>query len=355
MLPIGIDIDRRLARYRRLYASRAPGGLLICARFPGRRPSHQVDLREFDFTRETEHRRYWDLVVDNTLTGIANHEGLDDDWVPGIVLHYGFGAFGAVYWDADLTFTDNTSYMDRAVDDWSRLPERLYSPDRFWSRVFVDAARYLSARAERRFLVDPYPNPSPLDVVNLLIGNDLFTAFRERADELRRLLEHATDAVIENARAIQEALDNPWGGALAFNAWIPSGVLLLEDAADLCSPRTYAEYGRPYTQRVIDAFGGAYIHHHSLGRHQYRNMASLRGLHVLQISSDPSVKRPPADLVYVMSEAGGTVVDLECTAEEIYEHIGELQQGRAILRADCPNPDEAERLVRFVRQHSAAL
>lgn len=355
MPPGKIDLGGRLERYRRLYASRAPGGLLVCAGFPGRSPRRAVDLREFDFTLESEHRRYWDVVIDNTLAGMADREGLDDDWVPGIVLHYGFGAFGAVYWDAHLTFTNDTSYMDRAVDDWSQLPERLYSPGRFWSQVFVGAARYLSARAQGRFLVDPYPNPSPLDVVNLLVGNELFTAFHERPHELRRLLQRATQAVIENARAIQAALDNPWGGALAFNAWIPSGLLLLEDAADLCSPRTYAEFGFPYTQRVIDAFGGAYIHHHSLGRHQYRNMASLRGLHVLQISSDPAVKRPPADLAHVMSAAGGVVVDLECTAEEIYEHIGELRQGRAILRAECADLDDANRLVRFVRRHSSVL
>ncbi|MFH1008843.1 MAG: hypothetical protein V1800_15315 [Candidatus Latescibacterota bacterium] len=354
-MPEQTGIHARLARYRACYSNPAPGGLLIVAHFPGLNDLVKVDLRDFDFDRESEHRRYWDIVVENMFLSIENHRRIDDDWIPGLVLHYGFGAFGAVYCDAQVTFTENTSYLDRGVANWDPAELPLYRKDRFWARIFVEAGRYLSAKGNGQFMVSPYPNPSPLDVANLLRGNDVFTDVYEQPEALKAFLEKATPAIIEHARAVEAALDPPWGGVLTFGGWIPKGLVLLEDAADLCSPSVYEEFGRPYTQTVIDAMGGGYIHHHSLGRQQYRAMATLSGLHVLQISSDPNATRPIQELDYLWGEVGHTMVELECEPNEICEHIQELKKGRAMLVADCKNRDEAEELVAFVRSNSTVF
>lgn len=197
-----------------------------------------------------------------------------------------------------------------------------------------------------------YPSPSPLDVANLLRGNDIFTDFYEYPDELKDLLKITTQAVIENAQNIKKASKNPWGGTFTFNRWIPDGLLLLEDAADLCSPKLYTEYGMPFTQEVIDKMGGAYIHHHSLGRQQFKNVSSLNGLYVQQMSSDPNCIRPVTDLDYVQGEVGNTVVDLECTAGEIFKYMDQIKRGRSILLVNCRDKEEAIRLVEFVRKNS---
>lgn len=201
-------------------------------------------------------------------------------------------------------------------------------------------------------MVDSYPNPSPLDVVNLLRGNLLFTDFYEYPDILTKFLHRVTDWVIENAKTVYGAMRHAWKGRLTFNAWIPDGILLLEDAADLCSPTVYRQFGLPFTRRVLQEMGGGYIHHHSLGRQQYRNMASLEDLYVLQISSDPAATRPLSELPYLFEQVGNKPVDLECSIDEIVNEIDRLQSGRAILRATCENKDEAEWLVRFVREKS---
>jgi hypothetical protein len=348
-----MDLSRRLQRYRRFYDRQQPGGLLVIAHFPSPDGAPAIDLRDFDFDRIEEHRRYWDLLAERTRAGIAHHEGVDDDWIPGIVLHYGFGAFGAVYCDVPLVFTDNTSYMARALDGWDDWARLSYDPGRFWSRVFTESAAYLSAQAQGDFLVDPYPNPSPLDVANLGMGDALFTALYDEPERMAALLDRLTGEIVRNYRAVQASLRSPHGGTLTFNAWIPRGILLLEDAADLCSPATYRRFGQPYTSRVVAACGGGYIHHHSLGRQQYGNMASIPGLTVLQISSDPNCRRPPEDLAHVLNQAGGMAVDLECTALEIRDHIDEFRAGRCILRADCSSREEAADLVAFVRAHSS--
>jgi hypothetical protein len=242
--------------------------------------------------------------------------------------------------------------MEPVIRDWSDAPAKLYSGDRFWSRVFLEAARYLSEKAAGTFLVDAYPNPSPLDIANLLRGNDLFTDFHDEPEQLKGFLRKAADAAVENAKAIRNALSNLWGGTYMFNKWIPGGLLLLEDAADLCSPGLYEEFGKPYTQQVIREMGGAYIHHHSLGRHQFANMASLEGLFVEQISSDPNCARPIRDPEDLVARLGGCAADLECTPEEVYGNIDGLKRGRFILWVECGDAKEAAEVTRFVRLNS---
>jgi len=199
-------------------------------------------------------------------------------------------------------------------------------------------------------MVNAYPNPSPLDIVNLLRGNELFTDFFDYPEKLKFLLSETVPAIVHNARRINDALWNPWGGTFLFNKWIPEGLLILEDAADLCSPSVYEEFGKPYTQEVIRQMGGAYLHHHSLGAHQFASMASLEGLYVQQISSDPNCARPIRDFGSLMEKTGGRAVDLECTPEEVYVNIDSLSKGKCILWVECASVAEAQDVTDFVKR-----
>jgi hypothetical protein len=351
------DIQARLERYRKLYSEDKNGSLIISTDCNcGEYEYGRSDLRCYDFSKESGHRLYWDYLIEKQFEQINSHKGIEDDWIPGIIVHYGFGAFGAVFCDAGLTFTEDTSFMEHQIESLDSFVENyngsLYLKDRFWSRMFIEASRYISEKSDGQFMVDAYPSPSPLDIVNLLRGNALFTDFYDKPQQLKKLLEYATNGAIENIKAIQTARINPWGGTLAFGRWVPTGPVLLEDAADLISPELYREFGMPYTQKVIDAMGGAYIHHHSLGKHQFANIAGLRGLYVEQISSDPNCVRPVNDLEFVLQQVGERVVELECNAEEVYNHINQLKQGKFILNVHCRDKNEAMQLVQFVRKNS---
>jgi hypothetical protein len=347
-----IDIARRQERYRRFYASTQPGRLLILAGYAGGPPTAPLDFHEYDFYQESEHQRYWDLMISNTLISLEDRADLDEDTMPGIEPYYGFGSFGAVYCDMPLTFTESTSYIEPALERLEDHAALDLTAERLWARMYMEAARYLSSRAEGRYLVSAYPNPSPMDVANLLRGNGIFTDVYEQPELFKVFLGRCCDAAIVNMRRIAAVTSNPGGGTLAFGRWIPRGALLLEDAADLISPKLYREFGQPYTQAMLDAAGGAYLHHHSLGKHQYANMAALRGLYVEQISSDPGCPRPVTYVEDILRKVGPAVaIDLECTPEEIHTHIESLKHGKVILSVSCGSKSEAQELVQFVRSH----
>lgn len=346
------DVQNRIDQYKKLYSSNTPGSLIIVNYWGGKQiPS--PDLRDFDFSSMEGHKRYWRRLVENQFEIIDNRRELEDDWIPGISLHYGFGVFGTVFCDTELTFTVDTAFMEPVMDDIENLGMFSYSKDRFWSKVFEEAAEYLQDKAQDKFMVDVYPNPCPLDVVNLLRGNNLFTDFFEYPEQLKRLLSHATGEMLKHIKDVKKFSRAPWGGVYAYSRWIPGGAIILEDAADLCSPEIHREFGLPYTKQVINEVKGAYLHHHSIGRHQYGNMASLPNLYVHQISTDPNGIRPAADLEYVLRESGKVICDIECMPEEVYKYMDNFKKGRFIICVHSSDLEEAKDLIRFVRKNSA--
>jgi hypothetical protein len=347
-----MNIERRLDRYRRLYSDPAKGQMLIVCQYNGGMPKKAINLLDYDFSKISEHRRYWDLVLENLCIEMENHEGIEDDWVPGFDLYYGFGSLGSIFSDGKLTFTEDTSYIEPVLKSWDTLAGLELTSPRYWMEVFVEAARYFSQQAGGRFLFNVFPFPSPLDVANLLRGNDLFTDFYESPSLLKELLDRCSGALIHHSRILQQASASSFGGTFMLNRWIPRGILILEDAADLCSPGFYEEFGRPFTQRVIDAAGGAYLHHHALGRQQYAGLASLRGLFVEQISTDPNCLKPICEVESIFRTVGNLPIDLECTPEEVFQFIEAFQAGRTILWVETEKKEEAHRLTEIIRRYA---
>ena len=68
------------------------------------------------------------------------------------------------------------------------------------------------------------------------------------------------------------------------------------------------------------------------------------------ISSDPNCRRPITEVAEIFAQVGDLPIDLECTAEEIYEHAAALRRGRAILSVELEDRHEAGELVTFVRR-----
>jgi hypothetical protein len=126
-----------------------------------------------------------------------------------------------------------------------------------------------------------------------------------------------------------------------------------EDAADLCSPDAYAKHFRPATQKIIDALGGAVIHHHVIGSAVHPEIARLRGLSALQISEDPN--RPsPINLSPELIESHPLELPIiiECEAPEVEQFIDVLARGRVILQIRIRNKDEGKDVMRLIRKRS---
>ena len=354
-----MDLTKRIQRCQAFLEDKRPGQVLLCINYTPDKWSvgtarAGMDLREYDFSSMDEHRRFWDAAARHILADLEAHEGIEDEWVPVVEPFYGYGSFAAPFSDCELTFTVDTSYSTHPLGSLDDLGSLSLNADRFWRRVFRECAGYLSEQSQGRFFINPFPQPSPLDLANLLRGNEIFTDLALEPEKSCQLLGLCTDAINRYVAELQGLIAPGLPGRACFGRWYPGGPLLLEDAGDMISCDMFRDFVAPHTGNVLKTAGGGYLHHHSLGRHQYRNVASLNALSVQQISSDPNERRPARELDYVIAQAGHNVVDLEVSFDEVRANIDRFKQGRFILGLNVDNKEEAEAIVAFVRRHYPA-
>ena len=71
-----LRIPDRLTRYNQFYSAENPGHLLVITSFPGKSETITFDLRDYDFSQEREHERYWDGLIEQAFCSIQDHQGV---------------------------------------------------------------------------------------------------------------------------------------------------------------------------------------------------------------------------------------------------------------------------------------
>ena len=123
-----------------------------------------------------------------------------------------------------------------------------------------------------------------------------------------------------------------------------------EDIACLISPRSYAEFARPYTQKVIDHFGNGQIHTHSLGYRCIPEITKLRNLLGVQISDDPNIPRGYDKIDWLLPRVNGLPLTVGCTPDELRSSYKDISsQYNITYAAVVADVQEGKELVQWVR------
>ena len=357
-------LTERIDRYREFFANPERGQLLgLFSRWTFPVPNRELGLASLP-------NDHWDWPGDPTpqvdhavrsLRAYLEHTAeLDHDWIPHFAAGGGTGLYGAYLTDAEVTFSAETSWAQESVKVWEELDAIPRCPENRWT----NAIRRMVARGvelcEGDYVASTMPHFAPSDMANAMRGNQLFLDLFDSPDELRRLLALCADATVwfqRELRAIAPQVtgsDSSLPGSSGAGIWMPGDApFLSEDAADLCSPESYAEFFRPATQRILDELGGAVIHHHVIGSAVHPQIAKLRGLSALQISEDPN--RPsPIHLSEALMDAHpiGLPLIVECEAHEVEPYLDVLARGRAVLQIRIRSKDEGRDVMRLVRRRS---
>ena len=349
------DLAGVLARYRAFYAGRgcrvlvhvgAPLGITVAGPVLG---DYAFPEGYLDYLRA-----HLDAFEQSSLARLE--QGLDDDSVPsvttslyGIALHSAFAA-------GEPIFGESTSWSHPVLTDWRQLDGLTVDPTNRWFRLLADTARYLASRARGKYAVCPHNSYGPMDLANALRGNELFVDLYDRPAQVHRLLDWCTGAIITLEEALRAIGGNPYGGLSTWAAWVPgNAVFLSEDAVNLCRPETCRDFALPYTQRLLDHFGGGMIHTHALGLHCLPALGALRGLRLLQVSDDPNRPRPVTCLDRLLAACPGVPLMLACTPDELRELAQEPPPGRLLLSTRAQTVEEGRELIALARAWGGGL
>ena len=134
----------------------------------------------------------------------------------------------------------------------------------------------------------------PFDIAAQLCGGEIFTAFYDRPDFLRELLELMAETYVQVCRkasaASTESLRDDF---IYLHFTICRGKCLLkDDSSTILSPRVYTEFIRPVNEKVLRAVGGGGIHWCGSGDHWRREFLDTEGLLGLDLGNPSMIDLP---------------------------------------------------------------
>lgn len=348
-------LERKVEKYKAFFSDPTPGQILATiAPY-----TYHIDydglklklLNEWNFEHDIE--AYVDASVAEMRHFMNVTSDLDDDYIPAYATGLGVGVNSAFVSDAPVTFGVDTSWAHPVVRRWEDLDALRLDGENRWVQVLKRAAARASALCDGDYAISTYHNFAPSDLANALRGNQIFYDIYDEPEQVAKLLDFCADATVWLEKQLEGCVPMCHGGRPIAYMWFEGNCCYLsEDNADLCAPAIYRQLYGPATQKVLDAVGGAYIHHHARGRHIHSEIAKLRGLRAVELSWDPGCPRPIDMLEEVLEWTGNIPLQTRCTAEDVYRTIDVLKKGRVSLMIDVTALQEARDVLSFIHKHS---
>ncbi len=346
------DIEEIVERYRRINRRGCTGALIevIAVReleegLPRVRP-----LKEWNFDAELPAFIDANLARANALW--SRRTALMDDTIPSMYPRFGIAEHSA-YLGGEVTVEETTSYHIPFLHDLKEADSIHADPQNRWFRYVMDGMRLIRERGQGKIASRLRGGCSPTELANFIRGNDLFTDFYDSPEEVHHLLEKCTEAEGWFLRQQLAQAEPFYGGILeGMGIWLPQGGIghLSEDWSYMCSPAMYEEFGRPYTEKLIEPYTEALMHLHGGGAHVIPGVAAIDKITYIQIVQDPN-QPAPAEICRRYADAlRDKVVILVATPREVWENADFLRGRRTILQVETDTLEEAQEITAFVRR-----
>jgi hypothetical protein len=355
MTALADHIDRVVERARAFYSSQEPGHLLVNAYIPVECPAIPP-LHSFDLDQQLNQWLAYQLEA--ARPGWRAKEGLDDDSIPAICPFFGIAEHSA-WLGMDVILQETTCLpipIIKTPHDLSRL--RL-SEENKWFGYMKRGYEYLRSRLDGSFVLSVRGALAPMDMANALRGDELFVDFLLQPDWSHKLMDWLVEAIHWYfGHLLSWAQDIDGGHVFNFGGgWMPPRTIghLANDAAMLCSPAIYDQFGYPYESRLVSRYDWVLYHVHNEKTHHVPRLATLPHLALLEVTGDPKTIPPIDDLKRIFAATQSVNLMLHADSDQVREHIAELENRNAFLLVTCRDRADAEDIVAFVRDRSKPL
>jgi hypothetical protein len=224
---------------------------------------------------------------------------LRDDRLLNVRVHYGLAAvpslFGAPVRPQPATIWVEPCHDARAIRTLvdRGMPELTTG----LGRCILETEGFFRATLHD-FGLDPFvhmfqaDNQGPFDCAYLLWGEEIYLAMHDDPDLVHALLDLITETTIAFVQRQKEVLGEPRDQMYHWWYRVPAGVRAVDDVTINLSRQMYAEFCRPYNERLFAAFGGGYIHYCGHGLHAQDLRVTTQGLRGIEMGAEEAWHNP---------------------------------------------------------------
>ena len=345
-------------KWRQFHQDKTPGQILatICpytftvdygARGYPARPlsswNFDTDTRAFVEYAKKQHDCFLDYTKD-----------LDNDYFPALNVNLGYGTHSAYVTGLPVTFGEDTSWVHHFINDWDAdMPKLRLDENNYWYRKVLEMTKMFAELQNGEYAVAAFSNAGPGDMANAIRGNEIFTDLYDEPERVTALMDFCVKAAIWMEDSIHKITGDVNGGSVTANCWFEGRAPYISlDFNDLCAPQQFRDFDFIATQKILDYYQSAFIHHHMKGYHIHADAAKLNHLKLLEISWDPGLRKPVELLPEILEMHDGLPLMVRCTAQDVYAHINDLKKGRVVIMLNIGNLDEGKEVMRFIRKNS---
>ena len=305
------DIVRTVERHRSFWSRQMPNEILVAVmavdELPFIDPSQQCpDLNDMYHAWETNYNARRDIP---------------DDHIPVGRVSFGSAAFGA-FLGADISFDYGIGWSHPFLENYEQVSQLHFDPETEWIQNQKEACAYFVKRAAGKFPLCETEVLDGLNLVEALRGSRTYLDVYDYPEDVHRLLAFSTRFNIQMLDMQREILaPNLYyedGIFSMFRIWLPGKAPWMSvDAYGNCSPAIFREFGAPYLQDFIDAYGGGWIHMHAHALHLLPEVTRLNKLVGIGICDDPNVPRGFEKIHEIRELTGDIPIQIDCLAEEL--------------------------------------
>jgi len=186
------------------------------------------------------------------------------DAVPSIRVNFGAGVCLACLGLEQEVFEDKMPWLKRHLtgDEIARLtPDDIQIRGSF-SRGLEYMRRFKEIMGDR-LAIYCMDTQGPFDLAHLLYGDDLFYAVHDDPPFVHHLMTLSLELGLRTHRWMKEVIGEPVH-SLHHSNWLYAenmGIRICEDTTSIVGPAVIDEFAMPYTRRLAQAFGGAWLHY----------------------------------------------------------------------------------------------
>lgn len=344
----------KIERYRRFYQS--DHGLMVTIWFwpPDLKVPPSIPVNEVDWEDERAIRRFAQREIERLRAMQTAGATIDDDTIPTAMVFAGTGMIGAaLVADADLAQQSDTNYLHAPIADWHDGIERIgFRQDNPWYQAQMIILRTFIEAWDGSFGILPFAHFGPTDLANQFRGNEIFTDVYESEGEVHQLLERCTEAILATEADVRANHLHGYGmEGFTFGCWAPSGAYLSCDFGDLVSPEILRRFERPYYDRIVAAWGGAYLHHHELGRHQIPVWAENDQAWIQFVHRDLNTRHLGESMDETIIAASRRVpIQFPATPAEFMRHAATWAEGKFMVSIGCETQAQVDEVLAHATQ-----
>jgi hypothetical protein len=262
-------------------------------------------------------------VVDEWEKGFALNTDVRDDNLPIVYGDLGAYIFGG-FLGAAVSWGTGGAYSEKLIADMKDYRSYMrFDKTNTYYTLQLDYLRYLKERSRGKF---GFTEMLPIDGMNFLDcvrGGAAYTDVYDHPREVDELLDFASDLNVRFVKDQREIIETYKGGRFSpYALWTPAkSVFISVDAYGQCGPEVFERHGRKYVQRLIDEFGGGWLHVHSDAKRLLPNYVTMKGL--IAIGLEDWIKPPRAldHLDEIVEITGDIPLMINVTREELLGKI----------------------------------